>query len=151
MPKSVRNLKLSSRTPLINEQSDLSLSCIPYADEESINEETTTSFEGNIDLNRNVDLSILVHLSDSDREHSDSRLERTTSGAPVLLPGFLIKVHNVSRALRRNSISLPTGLSDRDLEALRFHTHIPDGGDEFENINKQCEEKVRNKKLKTKD
>ena len=68
MSKSVRKQKFSSRTPLINEQSDLSLSCIPYADEEPANEETTTSFEGSIDLNRNVDLSILVHLSDRDRD-----------------------------------------------------------------------------------
>ena len=147
MSKSVRKQKFSSRTPLINEQSDLSLSCIPYADEESANEDTTTSFDGSIDLYRNVDLSILVHLSDRDRdrEQSDSRLERKPSGAPVLLPGFLIKVHNVGRALRRNSISLPTGLSDCDLEALRFRCHIPDGGEEYQNINKQCEEKVSDK------
>lgn len=142
MSKPVKNLKFSSRTPLINEESDLSLACIPYADEDSTNVETTTSFEGSIDLNRNVDLSILVHLSDSDREQSDSRLNRQSSGTPVFLPGFLIKVHNVDRALRRNSISLPTGLSDRDLEALRFRSHVPDGGEEFENINKPCEEKV---------
>lgn len=145
MSKSCNNRNSSSLQPLLNDQSDQSTSSIPYADEDSADSfHETKSFGGNVSLDRNVDLSILVHLSDSEREQSDSKLNRKDSTYPAYLPGFIIKVHNIAAALRRNSISLPTGLNNCELDALRFQCHVPDGGKEFENINKSCEsEKVR--------
>ncbi|KNC26224.1 hypothetical protein FF38_08934 [Lucilia cuprina] len=148
MSKSCKSEKSSSLIPLLNDLSDQSFSSIPYVDDEDDDDdvysasdnETARSFSGRISLDRNVDLSILVHLSDSDREQSDSKLQRKDSSTyPLYLPGFVIRVHNIAGSLKRNSISLPTGLSDRDLESLRFHSQTPHGGKEFENINKSCD------------
>ncbi|XP_037823412.1 uncharacterized protein LOC119611791 [Lucilia sericata] len=153
MSKSCKSEKSSSLIPLLNDLSDQSFSSIPYADEDNddvdsaSDNETARSFSGRISLDRNVDLSILVHLSDSDREQSDSKLERRDSTYPLYLPGFVIKVHNIAGSLKRNSISLPTGLCDRELESLRFHSQVPHGGKEFEDIKKSCDkEKIFDKK-----
>lgn len=146
MSKSCRNRNSSSLTHLINDLSDPSLSSIPYADddESGASDNESKSFRGRISLDHNVDLSILVHLSDSEKEQSDSKLDKKDSRYPVYLPGFVIKVHNIGGSLKRNSISMPTGLNDRDLDSLRFKRHIPDGGREFEDITKSVEdEKVR--------
>lgn len=135
--------KTASLLPLLNDLSDQSFSSIPFADDDSVGASCTTkSVSGRIGLNGSTDLSILVHLSDSDREQSDSKLYKKNSRYPAYLPGFIIKVHNIAGSLKRNSISLPTGLDERTLDALRFPSHIPDGGRELENITKSCEKET---------
>lgn len=139
MSKSKKN-QCSSLMTLLNDNSDqTSSSCsIPYACG-SFSDNASQCYAHKINLDRNVDLSIIVHLNES--EKSVAKINKS-SDLPRFIPGFIIKVQNIDDTLRRNSISLPTGLNDRELEALRFHSHIPDGGAEYENLNKSCNESV---------
>lgn len=121
--------ELAQREPLMSDSTQKSNnsnnSDIPYADENSPDDDTASpSRKASLSSRRNVELSLLIQ---NEKENSSNNITTTDSGntSPKTATDESIAIETpplpLPRSLRRNSISMPSGINAiEELESLRL-------------------------------